>query len=48
MNVFIVAFPVTIGVGLLFTALIIKMMPVFMTGSMEKAWVFMKSAMALF
>jgi len=48
MNVFIVAFPVTIGVGLLFTALIIKMMPVFMTGSMEKAWVFMKSAMALY
>jgi flagellar biosynthetic protein FliR len=48
MNVFIVAFPVTIGVGLLFTALIIKMMPVFMTGSLEKAWVFMKSAMALY
>jgi flagellar biosynthesis protein FliR len=48
MNVFIMAFPLTIGVGLLFTALIIKMMPIFMTGSLEKAWVFMKSAMTLF
>jgi flagellar biosynthetic protein FliR len=48
MNVFMMAFPLTIGVGLIFTALIIKMMPMFMTGSMEKAWVFMKSAMALF
>jgi flagellar biosynthesis protein FliR len=48
MNVFIMAFPLTIGIGLVFTALIIKMMPVFMTGSLEKAWVFMKSSMALF
>jgi flagellar biosynthesis protein FliR len=48
MNVFIMAFPLTIGVGLIFTALIIKMTPVFMGGSLERAWVFMKSVMALF
>jgi len=48
MNVFMMAFPLTISVGLIFTVLIIKMMPVFMTGSLEKAWVFMQSAMALF
>jgi flagellar biosynthesis protein FliR len=48
MNVFMTAFPLTIGVGLVFTILIIKMMPVFMTGSLEKVWMFMKSAMPLF
>jgi flagellar biosynthetic protein FliR len=48
MNIFIVAFPLTIGVGLIFATLIIKMMPAFMEVSMQKAWVFMKSVMPLF
>jgi len=48
MNVFIMAFPVTIAIGLVFTALIIKMMPLFMEGSMQRAWAFFKAAMALY
>lgn len=48
MNVFLMAFPLTIGIGLVFTALVIRMMPMFMATSLEKAWVFMKSAMVLF
>lgn len=48
MNVFIMAFPVTIAVGLLFTALIIKMMPMFMEGSMQRAWAFFKATMAMY
>jgi flagellar biosynthesis protein FliR len=48
MNVFLMAFPLTIAVGLIFMVLVIKMMPMFMTGSLDKAWVFMKAAMALY
>ncbi|MCU0575695.1 MAG: flagellar biosynthetic protein FliR [Desulfobacterota bacterium] len=48
MNVFLMAFPLTIAVGLIFMVLVIKMMPIFMTGSLDKAWVFMKAAMALY
>jgi flagellar biosynthetic protein FliR len=48
MNVFLMAFPLTIAVGLIFTVLVIKMMPMFMTGSLDKAWVFMRAAMALY
>jgi flagellar biosynthetic protein FliR len=48
MNVFIMAFPVTIAVGLIFTALVIKMMPMFMEGSMQRAWTFFKGVMALY
>jgi flagellar biosynthesis protein FliR len=47
MNVFIMAFPLTIAVGLVFSVLVIKMLPMFMTSSLEQAWMFMKSAMAL-
>jgi flagellar biosynthesis protein FliR len=42
------AFPLTIAVGLVFSVLVIKMLPMFMTSSLEQAWMFMKSAMALF
>ncbi|HWR67633.1 MAG TPA: flagellar biosynthetic protein FliR [Desulfomonilia bacterium] len=48
MNVFLMAFPLTIAVGLIFMVLVIKMMPIFMTGSLDKAWVFMKAATALY
>lgn len=48
MNVFLMAFPLTIGIGLFFVALLIQMMPVIMTSSLEQAWIFMKSAMALY
>ncbi|HVN72802.1 MAG TPA: flagellar biosynthetic protein FliR [Desulfomonilia bacterium] len=48
MNVFIMAFPLTIAVGLVFTIFIIKLMPMFMTSSLEQAWMFMKSVMVLF
>lgn len=48
MNVFLMAFPLTIGIGLFFVALLIQLMPVIMTSSLEQAWVFMKSAMALY
>lgn len=48
MNIFLMAFPLTITVGLIFTALVIRMMPMLMTGSLQQAWVFMKSAMALY
>ncbi len=48
MNVFLMAFPLTIAVGLVFTALIIRMMPVLMSGSLDRAWNFMRSAMVLY
>jgi flagellar biosynthetic protein FliR len=48
MNVFMLAFPVTIGVGLLFLIIIIKMMPLFMEGALANAWVFLKAAMPLY
>lgn len=48
MNVFLMAFPLTIAVGLIFASLVIRMMPVFMSVSLERAWVFMRSALALY
>jgi flagellar biosynthetic protein FliR len=48
MNVFLMAFPLTIAVGLVFTALVIELMPMMMSTSMERAWEFMKASMALF
>ena len=48
MNVFLMAFPLTIAVGLVFAALVVRMMPMLMTGSLEHAWVFMKSVMAMY
>jgi flagellar biosynthesis protein FliR len=48
MNVFIMSFPITVSIGLVFTALIIKMMPMFMESALERAWAFMKASMALF
>ncbi|HPI93520.1 MAG TPA: flagellar biosynthetic protein FliR [Deltaproteobacteria bacterium] len=48
MNVFLMAFPLTIAVGLIFVALVIRIMPIFMVGSLENAWAFMKTAMALY
>jgi flagellar biosynthesis protein FliR len=48
MNVFMMAFPVTIGVGLLFLIIIIKMMPLFMEGALANAWAFLKAVMPLY
>ncbi|HOS96989.1 MAG TPA: flagellar biosynthetic protein FliR, partial [Deltaproteobacteria bacterium] len=48
MNVFLMAFPLTIAVGLVFTALIIRMMPMLMSGSLDQAWNFMRSVMVLY
>lgn len=48
MNVFMMAFPVTIGVGLAFLIIIIKMMPGFMEGAMTNAWAFLKVVMPLY
>jgi flagellar biosynthesis protein FliR len=48
MNIFIVAFPLTITVGLIFTALIIQFMPMFMTLYMGKAFAFVNASMKLF
>jgi len=48
MNVFIMAFPLTITIGLIFTIFVVKMMPMFMTSSLEQAFIFMKSVMVLF
>jgi flagellar biosynthetic protein FliR len=48
MNVFLMAFPLTIAVGLVFTALVIRMMPMLMSGSLDRAWNFMRSAMVLY
>jgi flagellar biosynthesis protein FliR len=48
MNVFIMAFPVTIAIGLIFMIVIIKMMPHFMSGAMNNAWIFIKAVMPLY
>ncbi|HNY65721.1 MAG TPA: flagellar biosynthetic protein FliR [Deltaproteobacteria bacterium] len=48
MNVFIMAFPVTIGIGLMFMIVVIKMMPGFMESAMANAWAFVKAAMPLY
>jgi flagellar biosynthesis protein FliR len=48
MNVFMMAFPVTIGVGLLFLLVVIKMMPLFMEGALSNAWTFIRAVMPLY
>ncbi|HHO77246.1 MAG TPA: flagellar biosynthetic protein FliR [Deltaproteobacteria bacterium] len=48
MNVFIMSFPLTISVGLIFTVIVIKLMPHVLSISLGDAWVFMKSSLALF
>jgi flagellar biosynthesis protein FliR len=48
MNIFIMAFPLTISVGLIFTALIIQFMPMFMTLYMGRAFAFINVSMKLF
>ncbi|HQJ08884.1 MAG TPA: flagellar biosynthetic protein FliR, partial [Deltaproteobacteria bacterium] len=48
MNVFIMAFPVTIAIGLAFMIVVAKMMPHFMSGALNNAWTFLKAAMPLY
>lgn len=48
MNVFIMSFPLTIAVGLIFITIVIKLMPNFVSVSLGEAWAFMKGTMALF
>lgn len=48
MNVFIVSFPVTIAVGLVFMILTIRMMPLFVQAPIQAAWEFMLAVMKLF
>lgn len=48
MNVFIMAFPVTIAIGLAFMIVVVKMMPHFMSGALNNAWSFLKAAMPLY
>jgi flagellar biosynthetic protein FliR len=48
MNVFLMAFPLTIAVGLVFMSLVIELMPMMMSSSLERAWEFMKASMVLF
>jgi flagellar biosynthetic protein FliR len=48
MNMFIMAFPLTIAVGLIFTAFIIQFLPMFMTLYMGKAFEFVTASMKLF
>ena len=48
MNVFMMAFPVTIAVGLLFLIVVIRMMPMFMEGALANAWTFIRTVMPLY
>ena len=48
MNVFIMAFPLTIAIGLAFITIVMKFMPNFVSGALGAAWAFMKSSMSLF
>lgn len=48
MNVFIMAFPVTIAIGLIFLIVVTKMLPHFISGALNNAWIFMKTAMPLY
>jgi flagellar biosynthetic protein FliR len=48
MNVFVMAFPLTIAVGLVFLILVIQFMPMMMNSSMMRAWGFMEASLALF
>ncbi|MEA2101248.1 MAG: flagellar biosynthetic protein FliR [Thermodesulfobacteriota bacterium] len=48
MNVFIMSFPLTIAVGLIFITVVIKMLPFFLEAAIADAWGFIKAAMSLF
>lgn len=48
MNVFIMAFPLTIAVGLIFITVVMKFLPHFVSGAMDASWIFMKASMSLF
>lgn len=48
MNVFIMSFPLTIAIGLIFVTIVIKFMPHMISVSLGDAWAFMKSSMSLF
>jgi flagellar biosynthesis protein FliR len=48
MNVFVMAFPVTIVAGLVFLIIIVKMMPLFMENALAGAWTFIKATMPLY
>ncbi|HDP25835.1 MAG TPA: flagellar biosynthetic protein FliR [Deltaproteobacteria bacterium] len=48
MNVFLMAFPLTIAVGLTFTTFVISLLPLFMSGALAKAWEFMISSLGMF
>ncbi|MGC9324891.1 MAG: flagellar biosynthetic protein FliR [Desulfomonilia bacterium] len=48
MNVFLMAFPLTIAVGLVFTTFVIQLFPMFMSSALQQAWEFMKSTMGMF
>ena len=48
MNVFIMAFPLTIAIGLTFITIVMKFLPNFISVALNVAWGFMKSSMSLF
>ena len=48
MNVFIMAFPLTIAIGLAFITIVMKFLPHFVSVALNAAWAFMKSSMVLF
>jgi flagellar biosynthetic protein FliR len=48
MNVFIMAFPLTIAIGLVFITVVMKFMPHLVSVALNGAWAFMKSSMSLF
>ncbi len=48
MNVFLMSFPLTIGIGLIFLIVIIKMMPGFISFAMNGAMAFIKATLPLY
>ncbi|HOJ14820.1 MAG TPA: flagellar biosynthetic protein FliR [Deltaproteobacteria bacterium] len=48
MNVFLMAFPITIAVGLVFLAVVVMMLPGLMEASLQKAQAFMNAVLALY
>lgn len=48
MNVFLMSFPLTIGIGFLFLIIIMKMMPGFVSSSMDSAAAFIKATLPLY
>jgi flagellar biosynthetic protein FliR len=48
MNVFIMAFPLTIAIGLVFITVVMKFMPHLVSVALNGAWAFMMSSLSLF